>query len=132
MKLFKKIVNQIIKENSIDEYYVQVSNPKTDSYILGNLFIYIYNNDRPDMTPHCHIMTKDKSIEIEVSLLPNDNYKILNVKRPKNTPNDWSYFSDIKDKFFKWLNEKNGKNKELTNNEALDITWNMNNQNNKV
>ena len=86
------------------KYYIQASNPRLDSNILGNIQIWIYGDDRQNFTPHCHVMFADKSVEFEVSLL---DWNIINIKYPNNRTCDWSSFNEFKKPFFKWLYSKN-------------------------
>ena len=104
------------------EYYEQISNPRGDTKILGDLQIWIYGNDRQDFTPHCHIMTKDKSTEFEVSII---NWNIINVKNGKPT-------KDMKDRFFRWLNSNSTKFNGMKNKNVLFATWDGNNPNNDL
>lgn len=98
--MFGKIVEEVLKE------YIQVSNPRKDNKTLGNVKIYIYNNDRVGYTPHCHVIDEKNNIEIEIGLI---DFDIINVKNPKGVSKDWGNFSKIRKAFFEWLeSEKNG------------------------
>lgn len=94
VKLFEMRIRSLIKEYDLIR-------SDSDSYILGNLLIYVYGGDRCNMTPHCHIKDKQTDTEIEVSLV---DKSIVNVKG--NKPKDWSYYGDIKKKFDKWCGAK--------------------------
>lgn len=102
------------------EYYIQASNPRKDTKILGDLQVWVYGDDRNGFTPHCHIMTIDKSTEFEVSLI---DWSLINVKCGKPT-------SDMRKRFDKWLNSKHSMVKTITNKNFLFVTWDSTNQNN--
>lgn len=57
--------------------YDQVSNPKTDSNILGKLTVWVYGNDRDGYTPHCHVIMSDGSMEAELSII---DFSVINIK----------------------------------------------------
>jgi hypothetical protein len=120
---------KFLEENKgvLFEYYGQVSKPKRDSHILGNIQIWIYGNDRQDFTPHCHVMYNDRSVEFEVSLL---DWSIINVKRPSSTECDWSSFKAFKKPFFKWLNSTNAIG--TTNKQQLYFAWDSDNPSNNL
>lgn len=109
--MFGKIVEEVLRE------YIQVSNPHKDNKTLGNIKIYVYNNDRVGYTPHCHVIDEKNDIEIEIGLIDLD---IINVKNPKGISKDWGNFSKIKKAFFKWLLEKKD---GYSNIQILYKTW---------
>lgn len=113
-----------LKENKalLFEYYVQASNPQKDGNTLGNLEVWIYGNDRQDFTPHCHVMSHDKSVEVEISLI---DLKIVNVKNCEFT-------SKMHKGFLKWLNSNSSKVKTNTNKYMLYVYWDVNNPNNTL
>lgn len=115
---------KFLKENKglLFEYYEQVSNPRGDTHILGDLQVWVYGDDRKDFTPHCHIMTKDKSTEFEVSLI---DWKLINVKCGEPT-------SDMRKKFDKWLHVRNTRFGNITNKNVLFAVWDGNNPNNDL
>lgn len=90
------------KKGLLKEFYLRIDDEK-DSTILKGLSINIYFKDREEMTPHIHLKDINGDIEIEVSLI---NWSIINVKQPKNIDKNWSNFSSIRKRFFKWLKEK--------------------------
>ena len=104
------------------EYFIQASNPRKDTNILGDLQVWVYGDDRNNFTPHCHVMTIDKSTEFEVSLI---DWKVINVKC--GTPT----IKMIK-AFMKWLKSKNTRDASFTNKKFLYITWDGTNQNNDL
>ena len=104
------------------EYYAQVSNPRLDNRILGDLQVWVYGNDRKDFTPHCHVMKTDKSLEWEVSII---DWSIINVKRGP-VP------GKLDDDFRIWLDSKSSRDKEKTNKEMLFIMWDAVNPNNDL
>ena len=104
------------------EYFSVVSNPRKDVNILGNLQIWVYGNDRQDFTPHCHVMTVDKSTEFEVSLL---DWNIINVKQGNPT-------RDMQKRFHQWLISKSTRGVDATNKKMLFISWDGNNPNNEL
>ena len=124
-----------LKENEVNEY-VSVRGYKgknDDSYILGNLNIDIYPNDRDNMTPHCHIYDVQSGNELEVSLVDN---KILNIKGVDSKFNDWGYYKDIEDRYFAWLkatkpNRLKNDGSLMTNAEYMKKIWNLRNPNSK-
>ena len=96
--------NGLIKEtvrpkSPLFEYYNMLSHPK-DSDILGNWEVWIYGSDREVYTPHCHIRTKNDSLEFEVSLL---TWKVIAIKNSKLTSSWKSIDSKLKKAFFEWL-----------------------------
>ena len=121
---------QFLKENKglLFEYYEIVSDPKRDAHILGDIQVWIYGNDRQDFTPHCHVMTKDKSVEFEVSLL---DWSILNIKKPQNLPNNWNVITHLRKPFFKWLMSFS-KRAQMLNKRYLFAVWDGNNPNNQL
>lgn len=121
----EKFLNE--NKGKLFEYYGQVSDPKKDNFILGNIQIWVYGSDRIKFTPHCHIMLADKSIEFEVDLL---NFEVINVKSPKGTNCSWNSFSNIKKPFFKWLELKN--NVTGKNIYKLYSSWDQNNPRNTL
>lgn len=105
------------------EYFSQVSNPKLDSDLLGNIQVWVYGSDRQAMTPHCHVMLADRSIEFEVSLI---DWHIVNEKRGSATVK-------MLKKFNEWLVSRStripgGK----SNKYALFVAWDANNPNNDL
>ena len=104
------------------EYYSIVSNPKKDTYVLGDLQVWVYGDDRKEFTPHCHIMTIDKSVEFEVSLI---DWRVINIKCGEPT-------RSMKKRFDKWLKSPNSHAKELTNKKFLFMNWDGNNPNNNL
>ena len=104
------------------EYFSVVSNPKKDSKLLGDLQVWVYGDDRNGFTPHCHVMTIDKSTEFEVSLI---DWKVINVKC--GTPT-----RDMRKRFDKWLISNSTRNTEITNKNLLYISWDGNNPNNDL
>lgn len=100
------------------EYYIQASNPKKDTEILGDLQVWVYGDDRNGFTPHCHVMTIDKSTEFEVSLI---DWKVINVKQGIPT-------KKMQKKFMEWLNLKCSRNTLITNKNFLHMTWDGANQ----
>lgn len=104
------------------EYYEQVSNPRKDTHILGDLQVWIYGDDRNDFTPHCHVMTIDKSVEFEISLI---DWRIINVKR--GNPN-----GDMRKRFVEWLASDSTKFFGIKNKNVLFAVWDGNNPNNNL
>ena len=100
------------------EYYIQASNPKKDAEILGDLQVWVYGDDRNGFTPHCHVMTIDKSTEFEVSLI---DWKVINVKQGIPT-------KKMQKRFMEWLNLKCSRNTLITNKNFLHMTWDGANQ----
>ena len=110
----------------LHEYYERVDDKNKDRSILGNIRIDVYKLDREAMTPHIHIKY-GKEIEIEVSLI---DWSILNVKKPKELKCDWSLFTIIRDKFFKWIDlaSDNGEKNYI----KIFKVWNENNPDNQL
>lgn len=104
------------------EYYIQASNPRKDTHVLGDLQVWVYGDDRNGFTPHCHVMTIDKSTEFEVSLI---DWNVVNVKN--GTPT-----KDMQKRFDKWLSSNHSMLKSITNKEFLYATWDSTNQNNTL
>jgi hypothetical protein len=100
------------------EYYIQASNPKKDTEILGDLQVWVYGDDRNGFTPHCHVMTIDKSTEFEVSLI---DWKVINVKQ--GTPT-----KKMQKRFMEWLDSINSRGQLVTNRQFLYMTWDGANQ----
>lgn len=125
----REVVKDMEEHNKglLHEFYI-TANSDRDKNILKDLKIHIYNLDRDQMTPHCHIKTKNGEIELEVSLL---DWTIVNVKAPKNTAPTWSNFSGIKDKFFEWLNHYHEKS-DLLNSYWLFYLWDGENPDNQL
>ena len=119
-----------LRENKglLFEYFSQVSNPKYDTHILGNIQVWIYGDDHQDFTPHCHVMLKDKSVEFEVSLI---TWDIINVKRPSSLSANWDNFKYFYKPFFTWLEEVSRKI-GLQNKLRLYDMWDSNNPNNHL
>ena len=93
------IEESISPKSPLFEYYDMLSHPK-DSDILGNWEVWVYGSDREAYTPHCHIRTKNGSLEFEVSLL---TWEVINIKNSK-LPNSWvSIDRKLKKAFFEWL-----------------------------
>ena len=115
---------KFLRENKgiLFEYYGQVSNPRGDTNILGDLQIWVYGNDRKDFTPHCHVFTRDKSIEVEISII---DWKI--IKRVKGKFN-----RKLRKAFDKWLVSKSTRDPNQTNKMALFIAWDSDNPNNDI
>ena len=104
------------------EYFSVVSNPRKDVNVLGDLQVWVYGNDRQDFTPHCHVMTMDKSTEFEVSII---DWKVVNVKQGIPT-------RDMQKRFNKWLISKSSRGVDATNKKMLFISWDGNNPNNEL
>ena len=104
------------------EYFAIVSNPRKDTHTLGNLQVWIYGDDRNKMTPHCHVMTIDKDVEFEVSLI---DWSVVNVKQ--GTPT-----KDIEKRFHSWLQSKSTRGVDASNKKMLYIAWDENNPNNDL
>ena len=104
------------------EYFSIVSNPRKDGILLGNLQVWVYGDDRQNFTPHCHIMTMDKTTEFEVSLI---DWSLVNIKRGIPT-------RDMRKRFDKWLSAKSSKGVDATNKQMLFISWDGNNPNNDL
>ena len=121
---------QYLKENKglLFEYYVQVSNPKYDNKILGDIQIWVYGNDRTDFTPHCHVMLKDRSISFEVSLI---TWEVINVKSPKGVNASWGELKYFVKPFFKWLRSDSAKLK-IPNKILLYNQWDSTNPDNRL
>lgn len=115
---------QYLKENKglLFEYYSQISNPRVDGKILEDFQVWVYGNDRKDFTPHCHFFNRDKSIEVEISLI---DWNVIRVKNGNPSK------SQIKP-FFKWLNAKHSRDRNQTNKLALFIAWDNNNPENDL
>lgn len=128
-KYIEEMVRDMEKHNKglLHEYYIAANN-KQDRYILKDLKIYIYNLDREQMTPHCHVKSGDGEVELEVSLL---DWSIVNVKTPQGLSNNWSNFRDIKDRFFEWLDVYHKKT-DLLNVYWLFELWDGENPNNAL
>lgn len=122
----------ILHEDIIEEYFSVTSSPK-DTDVLGNLEIWIYNSDREEFPPHCHVKTSDGSIEFEVSIL---NWEPFRIKKPQTKMiNGWDGIdSSIKKRFFEWLNRPSTHvgNLDLPNKLSLWINWNQNNPTNRL
>ena len=114
-----------LKENKglLFEYYIQVSNPKKDTNILGNIQVWIYGDDRKDFTPHCHVMTSDKSTEIEVSII---DWKLVNIKRQNIN------LRKLQKPFLVWLNQTSSSFAPYTNKEVMYRQWDATNGNNTL
>lgn len=110
------------KKGVLFEYYSMASNPSFDSHILGNLQVWVYGDDRNKFTPHCHVFTKDKDIEIEVSII---DWEILNIKNGLPT-------KVFMKSFFKWLYSQSTRDKRLTNKDFIYILWDSNNPENTL
>ena len=104
------------------EYYAQVSNPRLDTRILGDLQVWVYGGDRKGFTPHCHVMKADKSVEWEVSIL---DWTIINVKNGTVT-------GSMESTFNKWLNAKSTRDKNKLNKEIVYVMWDSVNPNNDL
>lgn len=121
-----------IKEEILNEFFGVISTPK-DTDVLGNIEVWVYNSDREKYPPHCHVRTSDGKIEFEVSIL---NWEPFHLKSPtnKNINGRDEINSDIKKKFFTWLN-RNSKEQgyeNFSNKKAIWINWNQNNPNNRL
>ena len=110
----------------LHEYYERVDDKDKDRAILGNIRIDVYKLDREAMTPHIHIKY-DKEVEIEVSLI---DWSILNVKKPNGLKCDWSLFTTMRDRFFKWI-DLTGDDGEKNYNKIFKV-WNENNPDNQL
>ena len=128
-KNFRKRIIENVKRrveerlNYLTEYYRTMQSVKNDK-ILGNYRIEVYSNERTEMTPHCHIYNIDKTVDIEVAL---NDFRIVHVKSPQGAPTDWAYFSDLRDRFFAWLDMVNLKSDNvngLTNMQYMRQQWN--------
>ena len=123
---------EILHEDILEEYFSVTSSPK-DTDVLGNLEVWVYNSDREDFPPHCHIKTSDDSIEFEVSIL---NWEPFRIKKPQTkTIDGWDEFdSSIKKRFFEWLGRPSTHiaNNEITNKESLWTNWDQNNPTNRL
>ena len=75
----RRIINRFVSEGVLLEYG-EVSSTE-DSNELGSIKIYIYPEDRPNMTPHCHVVDRQTELEFEVSLIDN---RIINIKNKMN------------------------------------------------
>ena len=116
----------------LQEYFGVINTP-LDSHLLGNLEVWVYNCDREEHTPHCHVKLRDDSLEFEVSIL---TWQPFRLRKPEEKNlNGWDEISsDIRKTFFKWLNRNSsGRGLEsLTNKEATLINWDQNNPNNRL
>lgn len=128
--IVKKVVmiseeqERFLRENRglLFEYYIQASNPTKDTKILGDLQVWVYGDDRAAFTPHCHVMTIDKSVEFEVSLI---DWRVINIKRGEPT-------RSMQKRLDKWLTcEKHGAH-GMTNKEFLFFNWDGTNPNNRL
>lgn len=119
------VLNILREKGLINEFYDRVST--NDDKTLKGFEVSVFSNDRPDFTPHCHLIGQD--FNIEVSLL---DFNIINVKYPKGGKKDWSCFSKIGKSFFKWLDSKSTKINGLLNKESLYYFWDKNNQESKL
>lgn len=105
------------------EYYTQVSEPRKDANILGNLQVWIYGDDRNGFTPHCHIMTADRETEFEISLI---DWSVINVKSQLPPTRK------MKNTFAEWLETKSNRFPEITNKVVLYRLWDGDNPNNSL
>lgn len=125
-------MQNILQEDIIEEYFGVISTPK-DTHILGNLEVWIYNSDREEYPPHCHVKTSDGSLEFEVSIL---NWKPFRLKKPETKMIDgWDEIdSSIKNSFFEWLYAPSTEiaSNYRNNKEAIWANWNTNNPNNRL
>ena len=124
MALISEEQERFLKENKglLFEYYSIVSNPKKDTYVLGDLQVWVYGDDRKEFTPHCHVMTIDKSVEFEVSLI---DWRVINIKCGEPT-------RSMKKRFDKWLVSTNTRFNGITNKKFLFVNWDVNNPNNDL
>jgi hypothetical protein len=115
---------RFLRENRglLFEYYIQASNPTKDTKILGDLQVWVYGDDRAEFTPHCHVMTIDRSVEFEVSLV---DWRVINVKRGEPT-------SDMMRKFMRWLTSLNTRLGSSTNKMSLFANWDGTNPSNRL
>lgn len=123
-KLISKEQTKFLQEQKglLFEYYAQVSSPRLDARILGDLQVWVYGDDRKNFTPHCHVMKSDKSVEWEVSII---DWNIINVKNGTVT-------GQMEKLFNEWLAAKSTKDKSKLNKEMVYIMWDAVNPNNDL
>lgn len=91
-KYFKEI-DKILGKISLDEY-------KNYPLGYGSISIGIFNGDREQFPPHVHVWDGNPnnpiSFHIEINL---ENGNIINVKKPKNAPCNWSILDSKSSKY---------------------------------
>lgn len=112
----------------------RVDHPKKDAQILGNREVWVYADDRSNMTPHFHYFDKDNTFNVEV--------RISDLSICKSAPRkgvskehllDWSYGLSKHYKVLKkWLLMDNADYPKYNNYKSLQILWNQVNPDNRV
>lgn len=103
---------------------MQINDPG-DFAGLG-ISIQVYGEDRPQYTPHFHMLTKTGELEISIETL-----QILHIKGRKLKGISWSGFRKERKALEKWLMSQN-KDFDYSNYETICRLWNNNNPNNRV
>ena len=85
---------------------------------VGELKIEIFNDHNP---PHFHVTKKD-CYEVRISI---DTKSIISYKWQKKGR---TISSQEYDEVMKWLKSKNIKNKKISNEEAIILTWDFMNE----
>lgn len=102
----------------------QVNDP--GDFVGLGINIQIYGEDRPQYTPHFHILTKTGELEISIETL-----QILHIKGRKLKDISWTGFRKERKALEKWLMSQN-KDFDYSNYETICRLWNNNNPNNRV
>lgn len=138
--LYKFVMHRTLKEslehierNGIKSLFddalfeiMQINDPG-DFVNCGIKKIWVYREDRPQYTPHFHMLTKTSELEISIETL-----QILHIKGRKLKDISWSGFRKERKALEKWLLAPSKKIPSYTNYEALCIFWNAENPDNQV
>jgi|ERR1035437_274529 hypothetical protein len=137
----RKIVHETIKKQhggnppKLLEY--SRVNKIGDSISFGNKMIYVYNDDRNEMSPHFHYFDAEKNFNIEVRIEGVLDNPVIIKSDPRagvpiNRLNTWDGLSKERKTLIKWLPEISKRNRALTNYMLLILLWNANNPDNEI
>jgi|ERR1035437_959313 hypothetical protein len=138
-------IRKIIQEKLHEQYgkilpllleFNRVNQPG-DSISNKNKVVYVYNDDRSQMSPHFHYFDAEKNFNIEIRIEgANIEPEIINSKPrtgvPINQLNTWDGLGKERKALIKWLPETSRLFPPYTNYQVILRMWNSNNPDNQI
>lgn len=109
------------------EYYRRASDPLDDK-LLDGWQIWVYGNDRPYYSPHCHMIKGDYNIEIHLY-----GMELYHMESPQNKNITWDNVpKQVKEVFMTWVNTPSVRDPNKTNGMFLLDYWDGENPNDTI